>query len=153
MAAADSRQFCAAAFDPASLHKPAQLATSAVDAVYDVTALYNGKPAAFADTIANSPVRCALMRSKQARIVTSTPSAAPDVTYDVDRCGKACLATCVADSPIRFSGMHNSKTQRSNFGKPSACPASIGPGSYDCPARQDVRVSPVLGQNPLSRCE
>jgi hypothetical protein len=71
--------------------------------------------------------------------------------YDTDAMHKQCLVTRMENSPILYGNMSHSKVQRT--GMPSCCsPAEIGPGSYDCPIRSDIRTSLVLNQNPLSRC-
>lgn len=208
---ADSRRFIAAAFDAASLDRQAKPATSGPDAVYDVHCLSHGKPATLAATVAESPMRCAIMRcvchsrsiaaqklhqracigmvasepsvcmqkwsqntraaqsharcliykqwvtdycayrSKQAKAVSGVASAAPDVEYNADALHKATLATSVRDSPIRYGNMRCSRTQRSDFGKATACTPNVGPGTYNAPAQRDVRSSVLLEHAPLSR--
>jgi hypothetical protein len=59
---ADSRRFYAAAFDKASLDRESGPATEAPDVVYNVTKLADGMPATLAATVAESPMRCAIMR-------------------------------------------------------------------------------------------
>lgn len=92
-------------------------------------------------------------RSKQARVAKPQKTAAPDVFYDTDEFRKQSLATKVACSPVLYANMARSKVQRSGFTAASSCPPDVGPGSYTAPVKSDIRVSLVLNQNPLSRCE
>lgn len=72
--------------------------------------------------------------------------------YDVDALSKATLATQSAQSPLLYACMGRSNTQRSPHARATACSRSIGPGAYTFPVPQDMRVSLVLKQGPLSRC-
>lgn len=150
--ATDARRFLAASFNHASLDRDGGTGSSAPDVVYDVHALSDGMPATLAETIAHSPMRYAIVRSKQAKCAPAPRTAAPDVEYNADRLNKASLATCVRESPVRYANMRCSRTARGALSRPTACPADIGPGTYDCPAQRDLRTSLLLKQNPLSRC-
>ena len=149
----DSRRFHAASFNAAALDRDCGYKSAAPDVVYDVSVLTDGMPATLADTVEHSPMRCAILRSKQAKCAPGVRSAAPDVYYNADTLNKASLATSVKESPVRYGNMRCSRTKRGGLGQGTACSADIGPGTYDFPQQHDVRTSLLLNQNPLSRCD
>eukprot|EP00892_Ulva_mutabilis_P005767 jgi/Ulvmu1/3562/UM166_0016.1 len=125
-------------------------AANGPDVCYDVKSLYNGHSPALAQAAEMSPVRYAMMSSKQARVTAAQQSAAPDVVYNTDFLGKQMLWTRVETSPILYANLGKTGMKRSSLTAPTSCPATLGPGSYDAPMPKDVRVSLMLNNNQMS---
>lgn len=62
------------------------------------------------------------------------------------------LWTRVETSPIQYANLGKTGVKRSSLKAATSCPDTLGPGSYDAPVPQDVRVSLMLNQNQMSRC-
>lgn len=144
----DNTRFCCAFDSPG--RKDTLSMSNGPGVCYDVKSLSSGQHPTLAQSAELSPVRYAMMRSRQARVAAAQQTAAPDIVYNTDFLGKEMLWTRIENSPIQYANLGKNGVKRSSLHVRTSCPDSLGPGSYDAPVPKDVRVSLMLNQNQMS---